>query len=76
MQDYDYTYPEQQPYIGHPMKGYISFWACEKEGCADSNISISNAGYTVHPHSGDCYGSYTSHCAKCGKIESNSFSDN
>lgn len=76
MQNYDYIYAGKLPYISHPMREHIPFWVCEKEGCSEVDISISDAGYSVHPHSGDAYGSYTLRCTRCGKVERNSFSDN
>ncbi|MCU0444496.1 MAG: hypothetical protein MUE85_06220 [Microscillaceae bacterium] len=72
----DYNYPNAQALATHPMYDHIAFWRCEKSDCHQNNVLVSEAAYSIHPHSGDAYGKYTLTCQLCGKVEQKSFADN
>lgn len=76
MYNYDYHYPESQPLLNHPMYEYMAFWTCQKTDCNEANVLVSEAAYSIHPHSGDAYGKYILTCQLCGKIEEKTFADN
>jgi hypothetical protein len=73
---FDYHYSEEKPLEKHPMEEYMSGLWCKDGGCTKKDMLISDAGYSVHPHSGDAYGSYMVQCVKCNKKERKTFADN
>lgn len=73
----EFEYKQSLPLVNHPMREHIStFGGCKEADCTEENIIVLCGHYSVHPHSGDCYGQYTIFCSKCKRREAKSFSDN